>query len=216
VFHTPTDSKRAADRKAAAIRAELEAERDGIVAERGTVKELVADWIAVKERQGRSPVTLKDYRLWCDIIVTRFGTTQVAALNPRDIDAWYGHLMDEGMKPASVQHLHRIFRALLWFGHKSRDYPPPVTTKVSPPEHRPAEIRPPTPEVARLLLEQLPDMEWARAVKVLAATGCRRGEVVGLRWDNIHGDEMVIDCGVVTVDKQAVVKSTKGRRERVV
>jgi integrase len=202
-FHTPTDSRKSADRKKREII--LRAEKAAVgVYEDGSVADLAADWFETKRRR-LSPSTLPGYERQMKRIVERFGHVQVDELTGRDIDRWYGHLTDAGMSDAWVAHLHRVLRAILTFGYERRDYPAPATDKADPPTHTPAEVSPPTTAELRVLLEALKDLEWCRAVRVLAGSGLRRGEVVGLLWNDLQIHETMIG-GQPVVMRSIVVR----------
>lgn len=181
---------RAAERQRAEIETALRAELDASAAARaeikGTIGELVDDWLAVKSRD-KSPSTMIAYRRHAKRITDRFGKMQAVDLTGRDIDRWYSELMAGGMSAANVQHVHRVIRAVLRFGHIKRDLPVVATDKASPPSHLvPEVVPPPSTSIVRLLetFPAAPEKQWPRAVRLLIFTGLRRGEVVGLRWDD--------------------------------
>lgn len=185
---------------------------------RGSIAELVDDWLQVKERQGRSPTTLVGYSMWAKRIADRFGTSRASALTGRDVQAWYNALQDGGMSPASIRHAEAVLRAILTFGHKFRELPTVATAKAQRPEHRQQEIVIPTNEEVRRAVDLLRARgEWGRAVELLAHTGLRRGEVCGLRWEDWRGDEITVRHSIVKpTGRPLTVKETKGKRSREV
>lgn len=201
----------AARRKMHKLVADIEARHDG--RRDGTVGQLLDDWLASRTPD-LSPTTLPGYRRRVARINARFGTVKAADLTGRDIDRWYTALRDDH-SPAEIQHIHRVFRAALRWGRWRGDVPTVETERTKPPTHRPPEVRPPTPDALRLLLEALPaDAEWARAVRLAAFTGMRRGEIVGLRWDRLSAAGVSVAYSVAEVKGGRVVKSTKGKRSR--
>jgi integrase len=208
--------KRAAEKKARELGQRLDAERDNLAAA-GSIAELVGDWLALAERD-RSPSTLrKSYRPRAKLIVARFGPTQAADLRARDIDAWYTALMaGKAPKSASTIHeLHRVFSAILQFGVDKDRLPRAVTRQVTLPEHMRPDITPPTDHAMRAIFVRLPDVPWGRAVQLLAATGMRRGEVVGLRWDDWGDNIIKVRHSIVELPGGGVaVKEPKGKRTR--
>jgi integrase len=57
--------------------------------------------------------------------------------------------------------------------------------------------------------------DLAVALHVLAATGVRRGELVGLQWTDVDGDQLVVQRSILTLAGGGwMVKSTKGKRPR--
>jgi integrase len=207
---------RAAEKAARRLGQRLDEEREGLAAA-GSVAELVADWLALAERD-RSPSTLrKSYRPRSRLIVARFGTVQAPELRARDIDAWYTALMS-GKQPksaASIHELHRVFSAILQFGVDKDRLLRAVTRQVTLPEHHRPDIQPPTDERMQAIFARLPDVPWGRAVQLLAATGMRRGEVVGLRWDDWNGHVIKVRHSIVELPGGGLaVKEPKGKRTR--
>jgi integrase len=183
------NGKRAAERKVAeietALRAEFAAKEAKATTRRGSMNELVDDWLAIKSRD-KSPSTMIAYNRHAASIKKRFGKIQASELTGREIDAWYSELMAGGMSAASIQHRHRVLRAILSFGYKKRGLPSKATDQASPPSHMSPEVSPPATTAIVAMLTSFPnspDVQWARAVRLLIFTGLRRGEVVGLKWD---------------------------------
>jgi integrase len=202
----------------ARIRLALKSERAGLAAA-GTVAELVDDWLALAERD-RSPSTLrKSYRPRAKLIRARFGDVPAVDLKTRDIDAWYTALMT-AKKPktaAAIHELHRVFSAVLQFGVEKDRLARAVTRHVSLPEKSLVEIALPSSEAMSAIWERLPDVPWGRAVQLLAATGMRRGEVVGLRWEDWNGNTIKVRHSVVELEGGGVaVRMPKGKRVRSV
>ena len=84
-----------------------------------------------------------------------------------------------------------------------------------PLEQMPEPVRAPTvDEVRRLMASVLNlDLRYATCLRVIAATGIRRGEACALRWSDIDWDERVltIDESVIPSNGGATVKSPKTR-----
>lgn len=195
-FDTPTKSWTAARRKRADVVRRLEADASLVDAARPTVGRLLDDWLA-RTGTTKSPRTMQGYRARADIIRKRFGTTIARDLDTDTIDAWYHTLRTSGTTEASLLEIHRVFSAALRWAYKMRRISEVPTDFVDKPKHRPPKITPPTPDMMRRLLSGLPDAEWARAVALLAFGGMRRGEVVGLRWEDLTAPELVeTDAGV--------------------
>lgn len=205
---------RAAQKHARRLGQQLDDERDGLAAS-GSVAELVADWLAISERD-RSPSTMrKSYRPRSKLIVERFGGRQVADIKTRDINGWYTALMDGGTTASSVIELHRVFSAVMQFALDEDRIGKAPTRAVKLPEYIQPDITPPTDEQMRQIFARLPDVPWGRAVQLLAATGVRRGEVVGLRWDDWQGSLIKVRHSIVELAGGGVaVKEPKGKRTR--
>lgn len=214
-FHTPTDSKRSAERKSRKILVEMAEEIEARGKRAGSVAELVDAWMAI-HRRDKSPSTLASYQRHSSHLVARLGTEQVVALEGKHLDAWYNDLLDDGWSPANVHHLHRVVRAVLNFGAKKRRQHSPALDEVTLPKLDRTEIQLPTPAAVDALVSSTTG-EWGRCVRLLREVGMRRGEVVGLLWDDVHGETMVVRHSVLDVKGGGVhVKAPKGGRAREV
>jgi integrase len=208
-------NKTAAKREASRHEAALYAEINAVVERTGTIAGLVDDWLEVKRRD-LSPTTVRDYERWAGRIVDRWGRKPAADLTGRDVDRWFTELADGGMEAGTIQHGYRVLRALLRYGYQKRGLPKVATDHCTPPSHQAAEIDPPTTaEVVALVMGA--DGAFGNALRILAGTGMRRGEVVGLRWDDLDGQTIVVRHSVI--DRKGggvIVKTTKGKRTRTV
>jgi len=211
-FRAP--SKRAAERKAPTITAELFAELDGEGRPRGSVAELAADWLELKRRQGRSPSTIESYEVIVDRIVERFGRVQVSELGGRDIDRWYGELGDSGVGASTVQHHHAVLRAMLRQAERWDIVGSVATRRSSPPPVPQHEINPPTSAALAVILADASG-DFGHALRVIAGTGVRRGELCGLWRSDLVGDQLTIRRSVLELDGGGLhIGPTKGRRPR--
>lgn len=116
-----------------------------------------------------------------------------------------------GLKPRTVRYVHTILHAALrdamrW-NRVARNVadaatPPPVGSARS---GRPAAW---TSEQLRGFLDFVADSRYLPAWVFLATTGCRRGECLGLRWDDLDLDAAtaIISRQVTTIDHQLQVK----------
>lgn len=210
------NGERAANRKRAKIETELAeslAERQEYTA---SFAALCDDWLAIQERQ-RSPSTLIAYRRHVKRIKKRLGDLPATDVDGKHLDAWWSDLLDEGQTPNNIHHIRRVLRAVCRFGSKKRGLPRIATEYDTPPPMTRHDLEPPDTDILTGVLGKLPtDKEWARAVKLLIFTGTRRGEVVGLRWDDWTDGIIEVRHSVVEVKGGVTVKDTKGRRKRTI
>ncbi len=188
--HYVNGGKRDAQRASAELVAEIER---GGHRQRGrhTVEELLDRWMAHIESQGRAPSTLVRYRSAIDVnIKPRLGRVEIAKVDGAILDAFYGQLQRGGLSPLTVRKSHAILSAA--FSQAIRwgwiDLNPVVRS--SPPSPRGREIRPPSLDELRRLIdacaEDHPDLGCL--IYAAATTGARRGELSGLRWSDIDLD----------------------------
>jgi integrase len=217
VTRTVHGGKRDAQRAAAALVSAVELGM--LPAARGTVAQMLEQWMAHIEAQGRSPATMARYRSAIRANINpALGDMKLAQLSASDIDAFYARLLKMGLNPLSVRKCHAILsascrQAVRW-GWIDRS---PVE-RASPPSGRGREIIPPTIDELRLLLrtaeESNPDL--ASLIFVAATTGCRRGELCGLRWSDVdlQSHTVVVRRSISDADGLVSVKGTKTRQAR--
>ena len=158
-----------------------------------------------REAEQSSPVTIDGYRHWCGLIIERFGRLPVTDLTGRDLDRWYGELIDGGAGAPTVTHLHAVLRGMLRQAVKWGTVPYAATDRASPPAVRRVEIRPPSVERLAAGLAQLEPLDLRHAMMFAALTGLRRGELCGLWWSDVAG-------GVVSVRRSVIEPSGGGWR----
>lgn len=214
----PRDAAKKASEVETALRRELESN----AVDHGSIAGLLDDWLAVKRRK-LSPTTIYGYEHRVRKIVAQFGRMPAVQLTGRQIDDWYGRLLDKGTSEAEVVAIHRVLRAALRWGRKKRGLPTVATEYAEPPSHQSPEMTPPTTAAVLALLGQLPggdDIHWSRAIRLIVFTGLRRGEVVGLQWDDYipsTDDEpgrLRVRRSVREVRQQMTIGPTKGKRAR--
>lgn len=156
---------------------------------------LLDDWLAHGRKLGRAPNTLANYEIRVRVIKEVLGSIQLDELSARDLDEWYGELLDAGRSAADVVAFHRIVSAALNQGEKWDVVDRNVARRASPPRVPDAGITPPTPDEVTTLIrlaEKSRTPEMASIIFLAALTGLRRGELCALRWDLVDWAEATI------------------------
>jgi integrase len=219
-------TKRAATRELARLAADNE--WSAVIAEPGpvewgpltTINEAIEGW----KRNGwqdLSPNTVRGYQgVWDRHVRTSIGTRRIATLSPYELEQFYRQLKAQGSGRTTV----RLVRALLhrscrlarkWSGNR---LPNPVADTELP-SWRLAELpeatrAPETSEVVDILAAaRADDPRVAGVIRVIAATGMRRGEACGLRWEDIDTDTKTVrvDEAVVQSGGTVIVSDPKTR-----
>lgn len=158
--------------------------------------------------QDLSPNTVRGYEgVWARHVRSSIGTRRITELTPYEVEQYFRALKEAGAGQTTV----RLVRALLhrscrlarkWSGNT---LPNPITDTELPTwsgAERPRPVRAPEPGEVLALLGAAAgeDPRVATFVRLVAATGMRRGEACALRWDDIDLDNAVvrIDEGVVS------------------
>ena len=215
--------KRQAERELARLVSEVDDADGDAVLDWGpdtTINDAVAGW----QRNGwddLSPSTVRRYRsLWAVHVKDDIGRKRIRSLGPYDVECYFRKLKLEGQSEASVRQLraflHRACRlARKWSGNR---LPNPVAD-TDLPEWSLAEkglaVRAPSVNEVRAVLAAARgyDRRVSAFIRVVAATGARRGEVCALRWSDVDWDRssVRIDEAIVADDGGVVVKAPKNR-----
>ena len=147
------------------------------------------------------------------------GKLPLRRVTTQRIDAYYASLARErGLSPASIRHVHAVLRGALGQAVRWGWISSNAAASASPPKLRRREITPPPMHAARTLLEAADthDVDFGAVLRVLVATGARRGEVCGLRWSDVDvaGSTVTIRRSVASVAGGTVVKETKTHAAR--
>ncbi len=200
-FATKREAEQALGRALAAVGA-------GEVVDSGslTVGAFLDEWLA-GHAPSLKPSTAKSYReivQW--YLQPGLGRVKLADLNGLLIRSLYADLIANGgrrgraqLSPATVAVVHRVLRkalndAVLW-GLLVRS----PLIGVKPPKRDAPEMRSWTPDEARRFLAAVADDRLYALWVLVLATGMRRGELAGLRWDDVD-----LDAGVLAVRRARV------------
>jgi integrase len=160
----------------------------------GTVSHLMIKWLALSERNGRSPTTLRTYRSYLKAnIGPALGKVELRRLTAEHLDDFYAQLTvsgghsGNGRSTSTIHQHHSMISAALGQAVKWGLVRSNVALLASPPSVRHAEIRPPTIDEIRKLIVAAESANPALAVLLFVATttGARRGELAGLRWVDV-------------------------------
>ena len=186
--------------------------------DRTTINDAIEGW----KRNGwqdLSPNTVRGYEgVWTRHVRESIGARRIAELTPYEVEQYFRTLKHSGLGPTSV----RLVRALLhrscrlarkWSGNTLAN---PITDTELPawsPADRPRPVRAPEPAEVLALLRAAAegDHRVAAFVRLVAATGMRRGEACGLRWDDLDRDRSLvrIDEGVISTNGTSTVREPK-------
>lgn len=161
-----------------------------------------------------SPTTMSLYRGSAQRLPDAFLARTLSSVDARVLHAMYQQLLADGMSAHTVKRVHGMLgsawqRAVQW-GYDTRN---PVR-HVSPPRTVTPEINPPTPDDVAALLEAADDRHKV-LITVAMTTGARRGELVGLQWDDIRFDsgELIVRRSLVVVNGGIEQRDTKTGRK---
>ena len=140
-------------------------------------------------------------------IVPHLGATKLQKLLPDHVQQWHGKLIGEGLAPRTVGHAHRVLRRALADAVKNgTTIARNVAAVHSPPRVEETEIEILSPDQIGAVLKALDGHSIFPIVSLALATGMRRGELLGLQWQDID-----LDAATLRVER-AVEETKKGLR----
>jgi integrase len=150
------------------------------------------DWIA----NHVSPHSGERYGYVLNHVRRHLGEHRLQKLRPADLAAFYAALAREGLAPRTIRLIHTVLhralgQAKIW--NVIRDNPADLA---KPPKAPDRETQMLQPDEARQLLERLRDHPLYLLVSLALATGARRSEMLGLRWQDVD-----LEAGRLTVER---------------
>lgn len=153
-----------------------------------SVGELLDKWIEFVTPL-REPGTVRGYKSHVQRAKATLGSVKLTKLTAQHLDRAYSSWLADGLSPTTVHHVHAVISAALRQAVRWQVIPRAVTESAEPPPARPKPVRPTDPGVIRTLIAAAEEDEQpvlAAAISLAAATGCRRGELCGLRWPDLN------------------------------
>ncbi len=184
-------------------------------------------WLPAKRAQLRHS-TWDSYRRNVEIHVQpRIGNIPLQRLTPEDLDAFYAGLLVDGrrngagggLSPRSVRIIHGMLRKALADACRKGSLVRNVADLADPPKpsaYGSKEMRVWMPAQLRQFLDEIDDHRLAPAFFLSANTGMRRGEVLGLRWDDVDLDAARISVrhAVLNVAYELILADVKTKSSR--
>ena len=200
--------------------------RAGVVANRSgqTLGAFLDEWL-VLQRDRLRPSTLYSYDVIVERIKAGLGQAKIQAITPLQIEHFYATLIEsggrrgQGLSGKTVRNTHVVLRKALADAERLDIVARNAAGAAKPPTAERPENPTWSSEQLREFLDYLKDDRLRGAFVVLATTGMRRGEVLGLRWRDIDFDsaEMSVRHSITTAGPGKVVagppKTPRSRRQ---
>lgn len=184
-----------------------------------TFKEYAEEWLSIYAEPHLQETTIESYKNQLNMHIYPFlGGLQLKQLTPIHLDKFYkeklknGRLNTEGgLSNRSVLYLHRIIHEILEHAVKKQIIPINISNNATPPKAVRYEAEVLTLAEVKLMFEKLKGNEIELPVKLAAYLGLRRGEVLGLTWNNIdfNNKTITITQQVVQVNNSPVITTPK-------
>lgn len=192
---------------------------------RMTLAAFLDEWLP-SVRSTIRPSTFATYETVVDSYIKKhIGALPLQAITPLTLKTLYADLLatgkrngKDGLSPSTVRYVHAVLRKALKDAVRSSYVQRNVAELVDPPRVTRPQIRTWSAREVRTFLDHVRDDRLYAAYVLAATTGMRRGEVLGLRWQDVD-----LDQGRVSVSQALVVvsgydvqfsepKTAKGRR----
>ena len=164
----------------------------GIDPSKATVAEFLERWDRDWATNNVEGKTLERYReLIALYIKPHLGNVRIQKLRPVHLNELYAKLLREGGKagrslaPRTVGHVHRLLHRALGHAATWGVVPQNVASVVNPPKVAETELTILTEEQIGGVLRHFDGRTIRPIVAFLLGTGCRRGEVLALRWKDV-------------------------------
>jgi integrase len=196
-------------------------------ASRLTLAEFLTDrWLPAR-RAALRPSTFESYRMNVDAhIVPALGSVPLQRLTAVDLTTFYGNMLDHGrrdgnggLSPRTTRYVHTILRRALADAERWDLITRNPADRAAVPAARQLAMSTWTVAELRAFLDHTRENRLWPLWQVLAATGMRRGEVLGLTWRDFDADAgrlVIARAWVTTVGGTVSMqppKTARGRRQ---
>ena len=155
--------------------------------------------------KGRSPTTVAKYRyIATQTITDDLRRVKLSKLTPGHLNRFYASMRAKGNKDATVRRAHALLSASLRYGERNRLIGRHNIAKdADPPDVAPSKIA--VPESAQvhgiIAAAHTVDPMFADMFELASLTGCRRGELCGLRWSDWNRKTRTLTVEQTVYDK---------------
>lgn len=188
-----------------------------------TIAELFRRFLLLQESQV-APTTLDLIRQNANAhILPKWGTTMTRKLKPAEVSLWYtalgkagNRITGAGLNPKTIRNIHGDFHRALSEAVVWGVIPNNPLGKVKPPKLIKKQVKTVSPKDIEILCAVLQTHPLRLPFLLILATGMRRGEACGLRWEDINGTWLTIRRSAAIANRQLITKTTKNEKCRTV
>lgn len=185
-----------------------------------TLGEYLEQWLATAKPNLR-PTTFGGYTRSVSHIVWKLGHVRLTELSPLQIEKAYAELIEQGrygrpLSAKSVRNVHTALRRALGDAERLGVIARNAARMARPPTYHRPEMQTWSAEDLGRFLQHAQNDRLHAAFVLLATTGMRRGEVMGLRWRDVNfdGGWLSVEQTLTTVDDRILIGPAKTPRSR--
>jgi len=182
-----------------------------------TVREYLETWLTSKH--ALKPTTMALYtEFTTNYLVPHLGQIRLLELRAHHLDRMYANitvgLRGRPLSPSTIRRIHGVLRSALNTAVKRRliPYNPAEHIELAP--ENPKRPKPWTPEQSQAFLQHIVQDRLANLYHLMLVTGMRRGETVGLRWEDVDldGECLFVIQQITDVNGRSMVSTPKTKR----
>jgi len=182
-----------------------------------TVREYLETWLTSKH--ALKPTTMALYtEFTTNYLAPHLGQIRLLELRAHHLDRMYANitvgLRGRPLSPSTIRRIHGVLRSALNTAVKRRliPYNPAEHIELAP--ENPKRPKPWTPEQSQAFLQHIAQDRLANLYHLMLVTGMRRGETVGLRWEDVDldGECLFVIQQITDVNGRSMVSTPKTKR----
>ena len=157
--------------------------------------EVATDWLKWKE-----PNIRESTYEWLEGATknhfTDLDKVKISHITTADVEKWATELQKIGLKQPTIKHMMKIFSQIMGYAVRHRLVDSNPVSDAVKPRRRPEDEKKPatilTPEQIRALLNAVSDNQYHALLSTAIKTGCRKGELLGLKWKDVDFEKSKI------------------------
>ena len=186
-----------------------------------TLGEFLSGWLDGQASQLKE-TTWESYRVVVDRVNARIGKVKIQSLTPLEIERFYALLAESGshrggpLAPKTIRNTHTVLRKALSDAERLGLIVRNPAEAAKPPVDVRKEQQTWSSDELRDFLGSVADDRLYALYVLLATTGMRRGEALGLRWRDLDldGSELHIVQTLAAINYRPVITTPKTKRSR--
>ena len=158
-----------------------------------TVAQFLKDLLETTQKYDVRPRTYERYEEVVRLHISPIlGRHQLQKLTTHHVESFYAKKLEEGLSPRTVNTFHNVLHKALDKARKSRLIVENVCDLVDPPRVEDVEGTPLTLKQVKQLLRIAKGHRIEALLTLALATGMRRGELLGLKWQDIDFEKSIL------------------------